>query len=130
MRRSLNAVAVVVRRVKILILQVLAYVCSLQHRTNLKEFDPEALAFKPALGGMLAAIYHNPKDMAMNQDRLQKILQFWGAKEVYDMDTINTLEGEMVAGPPPPEVPTMKPSSAGKHPSHVSVSYLFCSCKC
>ncbi|XP_024401408.1 uncharacterized protein [Physcomitrium patens] len=85
---------------------------SLQHRTNLKEFDPEALAFKPALGGMLAAIYHNPKDMAMNQDRLQKILQFWGAKEVYDMDTINTLEGEMVAGPPPPEVPTMKPSSA------------------
>lgn len=91
----------------------MACVYSLQHRTNLKELDSEALAFKPALGTMLAAIFHNPKDMAMNQDRLQKILQFWGAKEVYDMDTINTLEGEMVAGPPPPAAPTMKLSSAG-----------------
>lgn len=90
----------------------IACVYSLQHRTNLKELDPEALAFKPALGIMLAAIFHNPKDMAMNQDRLQKILQFWGAKEVYDMDTINTLEGEMVAGLPPVAAPTMKLPSA------------------
>ena len=93
--------------------QPLECVCSLQHRTNLKELDPEALAFKPALGTMLAAIYHNPKDMGMNQDRLQKILQFWGTKEVYDMDTINTLEGEMVAGPPPAVPPKMKLPSAG-----------------
>lgn len=94
----------------------------------MKELDPEAHAFKPALGTMLAAIYHNPKDMAMNQDRLQKILQFWGAKEVYDMDTINTLEGEMVAGPPPPAAPTMKLPSAGNLSpyvlSHISL-YVF-----
>lgn len=102
----------------------MAFAYSLQHRTNLKELDPEALAFKPALGTMLAAIFHNPKDMAMNQDRLQKILQFWGAKEVYDVDTINTLEGEMVAGPPPPAPPTMKHSSAGKHPPN-GLGYIF-----
>ena len=74
---------------------------------------------------MLAAIYHNPKDMAMNQDRLQKILQFWGAKEVYDIDTINTLEGEMVAGPPPPAAPTMKLPSAGNLSLH-DVSNIPC----
>ena len=103
----------------------MAWVNSLQHRSNLKELDPEALAFKPALGTMLASIFHNPKDMAMNQDRLQKILQFWGAKEVYDMDTINTLEGEMVAGPPPAAAPTMKLSSAGKQPSHGLINIFF-----
>lgn len=85
---------------------------SLRHRTNMLELDSESLAFKPALGTMLAAIYHNPKGMAMNQDRLRKILQFWGAKEVYDMDTINVLEGEMVAGPPPSVAPSIKPPSA------------------
>jgi hypothetical protein len=31
---------------------------------------------------------------------LQKILQFWASKEVYDQDTIYKLEGEMVSGPP------------------------------
>lgn len=76
---------------------------------------------------MLASIYHNPKDMATNHDRLQKILQFWGAKEVYDMDTIDTLEGEMVAGPPPPVAPTIKLLPAG----NVSPYYLsYLSRKC
>ncbi|CAM6088818.1 unnamed protein product [Calypogeia fissa] len=75
---------------------------SLQHRSNPKELDSEALAFRPVLGAMLAAVYHTRQDPEVNQDRLQKILQFWGAKEVFDIDTINTFEGEMVAGPPPP----------------------------
>jgi hypothetical protein len=66
---------------------------------------------------MLAAIYHNPQNAEVNQDRLQKILHFWGAKEVFDTDTINTLEGEMVAGPPPPEPPSLKPPPAGKYGS-------------
>lgn len=87
--------------------------CSLQHRHNPKELDQEALAFRPVLGAILAAIYHNPKNADTNQDRLQKILQFWGAKEVFDTDTINTLEGEMMAGPPPPEPPAIKPPPAG-----------------
>lgn len=102
------------------------FVCSLQRRSNPKELDSEALAFRPALGAMLAAIYHNPNDMAaaQNQDSLQKILQFWGDKEVYNMDIINTLEGEMVAGPPPPEVPFNKPPPAGTLFVHVSLSSL------
>ncbi|XXG53076.1 hypothetical protein AAC387_Pa03g1235 [Persea americana] len=49
---------------------------------------------------MLARIYHNPHNKDANQSRLQKILQFWASKEVYDPDTIYNLEGEMIAGPP------------------------------
>lgn len=51
---------------------------------------------------MLARIYHNPHNKEENQPRLQKMLQFWASKEVYDSDTIYGLEGEMLAGPPPP----------------------------
>lgn len=74
--------------------------CSLQRRTNPRELDNEALAFKPVLGAMLARIYHNPQNKEENQSRLQKILQFWASKEVYDQDTIYSLEGEMIGGPP------------------------------
>jgi len=49
---------------------------------------------------MLARIYHYPQNKDENQSRLQKILQFWASKEVYDQDTIYKLEGEMVSGPP------------------------------
>ncbi|KAG9459794.1 hypothetical protein H6P81_004302 [Aristolochia fimbriata] len=73
---------------------------SLQRRANPHELDNEALAFKPVLGSMLAKIYHNPLNKDANQSRLQKILQFWASKEVYDPDTIYALEGEMIAGPP------------------------------
>jgi hypothetical protein len=52
--------------------------------------------------------------MAINQDRLRKILQFWAAEEVYDMDTINSLEGEMVAGSPPSVAPTITLPPVGK----------------
>ncbi|KAK1550149.1 hypothetical protein Q3G72_014540 [Acer saccharum] len=73
---------------------------SLQRRTNPHEFDNEALAFRPVLGSMLARIYHNPKNKEENQSRLQKILQFWASKEVYDQDSIYALEGEMLGGQP------------------------------
>jgi hypothetical protein len=74
--------------------------CSLQRRINPHDLDNEALAFKPVLGSMLARIYHYPQNKDENQSRLQKILQFWASKEVYDQDTIYKLEGEMVSGPP------------------------------
>lgn len=73
---------------------------SLQRRANPHDLDNEALAFKPVLGSMLARIYHNPQNKEENQSRLQKILQFWASKEVYDQDTIFALEGEMLSGPP------------------------------
>ncbi|KAF5748741.1 Calcium homeostasis endoplasmic reticulum [Tripterygium wilfordii] len=71
---------------------------SLQRRVNPRDLDNEALAFKPVLGSMLARIYHNPQNKEENQSRLQKILQFWGSKEVYDEDTIYALESEMIGG--------------------------------
>ncbi|KAL2554876.1 SWAP (Suppressor-of-White-APricot)/surp RNA-binding domain-containing protein [Forsythia ovata] len=46
---------------------------------------------------MLARIYHNPQNKEENQSRLQKILQFWASKDVFDQDTIRGLENEMVA---------------------------------
>lgn len=71
---------------------------SLQRRINPHDLDNEALAFKPVLGSMLARIYHNPQNKEENQSRLQKILQFWASKEVYDHDTIRVLENEMMGG--------------------------------
>lgn len=79
---------------------VLVKMCSLQRRVNPHDLDNEALAFKPVLGSMLARIYHNPHNKEGNQSRLQKILQFWASKEVYDSDTIYALESEMLGGPP------------------------------
>lgn len=91
--------------------------CSLQRRINPPELDNEALAFKPILGPMLARIYHNPQNKEENQSRLQKILQFWGTKEVYDQDTIRALENEMIGGIPanfsvPPKELIMPDTSA------------------
>lgn len=71
---------------------------SLQRRVNPNELDNEALAFKPVLGSMLARIYHNPQNREENQSRLQKILQFWALKEVYNQETISALENEMISG--------------------------------
>ncbi|CAM6104345.1 unnamed protein product [Calypogeia fissa] len=48
---------------------------SLQHLSNLKELDSEALAFRPVLGAMLAAVYHTHQDPEVNQDWLQKIVE-------------------------------------------------------
>ncbi|KAL3617770.1 hypothetical protein CASFOL_038091 [Castilleja foliolosa] len=73
---------------------------SLQRRVNPQELDNEALAFKPVLGSMLGRIYHNPHNKEENQSRLQKILQFWASKEVYDQDTIFGLENDMLNGLP------------------------------
>ncbi|XP_031476885.1 uncharacterized protein LOC116248301 [Nymphaea colorata] len=73
---------------------------SLQRRLLPHELDNEALAFRPVLGSMLARIYHNPHNREANQSRLQKILQFWASKEVYDSDTIYAYEGEMLGGTP------------------------------
>ncbi|XP_010267777.1 PREDICTED: calcium homeostasis endoplasmic reticulum protein-like [Nelumbo nucifera] len=72
---------------------------SLQRRVNPCDLDNEALVFKPVLGSMLARIYHNPQNKEANQPKLQKILQFWASKEVYDHDTIYALEGEMIRLP-------------------------------
>lgn len=49
---------------------------------------------------MLARIYHHPQNKEENQSRLQKIVQFWASKEVYDQETIHALDGEMLGGPP------------------------------
>ncbi|XP_057837399.1 uncharacterized protein LOC131047634 [Cryptomeria japonica] len=89
---------------------------SLQRRSNPQELDNEALAFQPVLGSMLARIYHNPQNKDANQSRLQKILQFWASKEVYDTDTIYSLEGEMLAGPPT-STGTEPPVGLGKESS-------------
>ncbi|KAL0324909.1 UNVERIFIED_CONTAM: hypothetical protein Sradi_5060200 [Sesamum radiatum] len=90
---------------------IITYLCavpeiySLQRRINPQELDNEALAFKPVLGSMLGRIYHNPQNKEENQSRLQKILQFWATKEVYDQDTIFSLENEMMSGMPPNPFP-------------------------
>ncbi|XAR71637.1 hypothetical protein NMG60_11018007 [Bertholletia excelsa] len=86
---------------------------SLQRRINPHELDNEALAFKPVIGSMLARIYHNPQNKEENQSRLQKILQFWASKEVYDHETISALDNEMIGGPPTSLFPGhLKDSSA------------------
>ncbi|KAK1308941.1 hypothetical protein QJS10_CPA09g01267 [Acorus calamus] len=72
---------------------------SLQRRVNPHELDNEAHAFRPVLGSMLARIYHYPQNKEANQSRLQKILQFWLTKEVYDADTIHGFENEMTGEP-------------------------------
>lgn len=71
----------------------------MQRRVNPHDLDNEALAFKPVLGSMLARICHNPQNEE-NRSRLQKILQFWASKEVYNQDDIYALENEMISGPP------------------------------
>lgn len=64
------------------------------------EFDNEALAFRPVLGSMLGRIYHFPQNKEENQSRLEKILQFWASKEVFDQDTISSIDKEMKSGAP------------------------------
>jgi hypothetical protein len=54
---------------------------------------------------MLARIYNNPQSKDDNQIRLEKILQFWGSKEVYDQETIANLEREMKGGLSYPSAP-------------------------
>lgn len=70
--------------------------------------------------------------------KLQKLVQFWASKEIYDQDTINTLEGEMINGIPtktlpglPKELPSSVDSAAGRPLSlifyaFVIVSVLIC----
>ncbi|CAL5040057.1 unnamed protein product [Urochloa decumbens] len=71
---------------------------SLQRRTNIRDLDNEAIAFKSVLGSMLARIYNNPQSKDDSQTRVEKILQFWGSKEVYDQETIANFEREMKGG--------------------------------
>ncbi|XP_074582594.1 SUPPRESSOR-OF-WHITE-APRICOT/SURP RNA-binding domain containing protein 1 [Curcuma longa] len=73
---------------------------SLQRRISPQELDNEALAFRPVLGSMLARIYSNPHNKDANQSRLEKILQFWASKEVFDQEIIKGLEIEMTGGLP------------------------------
>ncbi|OAY75020.1 Calcium homeostasis endoplasmic reticulum protein, partial [Ananas comosus] len=88
---------------------------SLQCRINPRDLDNEALAFKPVLGSMLARIYNNPHNKEANQPRLEKILQFWASKEVFDPETIASLESEMTGGPPLPS--GQREASAASDPS-------------
>nr|CAB3471199.1 unnamed protein product [Digitaria exilis] len=71
---------------------------SLQRRANIRDLDNEAIAFKSVLGSMLARIYNNPQSQDDSQTRVDKILQFWGSKEVYDQETISNFEREMKGG--------------------------------
>lgn len=93
---------------------------SLNRRSNPHELDNEAHAFKHVLGSMLARIYHNPQNKEENQSRLQKILQFWASKEVYDQDTIYALEGEMLCAIPSSLPMTPKEVSAPSSDSGLS----------
>jgi hypothetical protein len=79
--------------------------CSLQRRTNLWDLDNEAVAFKSVLGSMLARVYNNPQRQDDSQTRVEKILHFWGSKEVYDQETIANFEREMKGGLAFPSVP-------------------------
>lgn len=72
---------------------------SLQRRTS-PDVDNEALAFKPVLGSMLGRIYHHPQNKEENQTRLQKILELWASKDIYDPSAIDVLKGEMIGGAP------------------------------
>lgn len=98
---------------------LLCKLCSLQRRTS-PDFDNEAHAFKPVLGSMLGRIYHNPQSKEENQTRLQKILELWASKDIYDQNTIDALKAEMIGGPPTisfPGPPTLSGSAdpaAGK----------------
>lgn len=87
----------------------------MQRRVNPREIDNEALAFRHVLGSMLARIYHNPINKDENQSRLQKIVQFWASKEVYDPDTIRTLENEMLNGPLNKNDPSTIPGMSSSH---------------
>uniref|UniRef100_A0A0D9WTB9 CID domain-containing protein n=1 Tax=Leersia perrieri TaxID=77586 RepID=A0A0D9WTB9_9ORYZ len=87
---------------------------SLQRRTDARDLDNEAFAFKSVLGSMLSRIYNNPQSKDDNQIRLEKILQFWGSKEVYDQETIANLERDMKGGvsyPLPPRHVSPDPST-------------------
>nr|XP_043623838.1 calcium homeostasis endoplasmic reticulum protein [Erigeron canadensis]XP_043623839.1 calcium homeostasis endoplasmic reticulum protein [Erigeron canadensis] len=92
---------------------------SLQRRANPHEMDNEALAFRHVLGSMLARIYHNPLNKDENQSRLQKIVQFWASKEVYDPETIRLLENEMLSVPPVASFPPIKNDTAQGHQQQV-----------
>ena len=88
--------------------------CSLQRRTNIRDLDNEAIAFKSVLGSMLARIYNNPQSKDDSHTRVEKILQFWGSKEVYDQETIANFEREMKGGlayPLPPRHVSPDPST-------------------
>ncbi|XP_078437389.1 SWAP (Suppressor-of-White-APricot)/surp RNA-binding domain-containing protein [Wolffia australiana] len=85
---------------------------SLQRRQVPQEVDSVAQAFKPVLGSMLGRIYNNPQNRESNQSRLEKILQFWASKEVFDQDSIRSLEDEMTRGLSSYQPSSAEPSSA------------------
>ncbi|CAA7394498.1 unnamed protein product [Spirodela intermedia] len=90
---------------------------SLQRRHVQQELDNVALAFKPVLGPMLSRIYGNPQNRESNQSRLEKIVQFWASKEVFDQETIHALEDEMTQGSYHPGGLPELPSAALQDPS-------------
>lgn len=71
---------------------------SLQRRANIRDLDTEAIAFKTVLGSMLARTCNNPHSHDDIRIRVEKILQFWASKEVYDLETIANFESEMKGG--------------------------------
>ena len=108
----------------------------MMRRINAKDLDNEALAFEPVLGSMLARVYHNPQMKEESQLKLQKLVQFWASKEIYDQNTINTLEGEMINGIPtkalpghPKETPASVDSAAGGPLSHFCLLFSLCICR-
>jgi hypothetical protein len=81
------------------LIDLLYKIYSLQRRTS-PDVDNEALAFKPVLGSMLGRIYNNPLNKEENQTRLQKILELWASKDIYDQSAIEVLKSEMIGGAP------------------------------
>ncbi|CAK9236242.1 unnamed protein product [Sphagnum tenellum] len=80
---------------------------------------------QPVLGSMLAAIYDNPQNAEVNWDQLQKTLHSWGAKEVFEHWHDQYAEGEMVAGPPPPEPPSLKQRCAAGNAASALTLFSF-----
>lgn len=69
---------------------------------------------------MLGRIYHHPQNKEENQTRLQKILELWASKDIYDPSAIDVLKGEMIGGAPansflgPPATSGSADPAAGK----------------
>jgi hypothetical protein len=95
---------------------------SLQRRTSIRDLDTEALAFKPLLGSMLTRVYNNPQREYDCQVRLERIMQFWDSKEVYDQETMSNLDREMKGSAPH----AMEPQHPLPDPSEIS-GISFCS---
>lgn len=103
---------------------------SLNRRASTHDLDNEAHAFKPALGSMLARIYHNPQSNEEYRKRLQQMVEFWASKEVFDQETISLLKGEMIGGPQTNSFPATAKDLSSASADSGAGKLLFFNLKC